>query len=580
MAEERVQRRLAAILAADVVGYSRLMELDEAGTMAALKARRKEVLEPLLARHQGRVFKVTGDGVLLEFASAVNAVQCAVDLQIGMAAANIGESEDRHIVLRIGVNLGDVMIEGGDLYGDGVNIAARLEGIAEPGGVVISGTAYDHIKNNINARFSDLGTQSLKNIAAPVRVYRVQPQTSSTRQPTGRDQKPLPMPDKPSIAVLPFTSMSNDPEQDAFTDGLVEDLITDLSRNAELFVIARNSTFAYKGRSVDPRLIARDLGVRYLLEGSARRAQGRVRINVQLIDALGGGHLWAERFDRSLEDIFAVQDEVIGRIVEALVGRLKAPPIRKRPSSLEAYDLCVRARRLTGVSPQASNEARILLERAMSLDPDYAEARRWLAFVLWEGWAFWSDARAEADRRRSMELAESAVRLDPNDAGNRWVLAHMMAYERRWAESDAEFAAAIELDPNHADAWAIRTEVTALGGQPEAAIEQAHRAFRLNPYPTAWYYWELGLAQYAARQYGAAVETLRNEATYRTGSRRILAASLAQLGRMDEARQEAALYMANFPAFTISYWLATQPIRDPAAGEHLAEGYRKAGLPE
>ena len=239
----------------------------------------------------------------------------------------------------------------------------------------------------------------------------------------------------------------------------------------------------------------------------------------------------------------------------------------------------MRARRLTGISPQASNEARLLLERAMSLDPDYAEARRWLAFVLWEGWSNWG-ARAETDRRRALELAESAVRLDPNDAGNRWVLAHMLAYERRWAESDAEFAAAIALDPNHADAWAIRTEVTALAGQAEAAIEQAHRAFRLNPYPTAWYYWELGLAQYAARQYGAAVETLRKEATYRTGSRRILAASLAQLGRMNEARQEAALFMASFPTFTISYWIATQAIRDPTMGEHFAEGYRKAGLPE
>jgi TolB-like protein/class 3 adenylate cyclase len=579
MAEERVQRRLAAILAADVVGYSRLMEQDEVGTIAALKERRRTILMPLVAHYQGRIVKVMGDGVLVEFASAVNAVACAVELQKQMAAANDGLDEPRHILLRIGINLGDVVVEGSDLYGDGVNIAARLEAIAEPGDILVSGTAYDHIKNNIKAGFSDLGSRSLKNIAAPVRVYRVQPQASAPRQPSGWEQRPLPIPDQPSIAVLPFTSMSSDPDQEAFADGLVEDLITDLSRNAELFVIARNSTFAYKGRSVDARMIARDLGVRYLLEGSARRAQGRVRINVQLIDAQGGGHLWAERFDRSLEDIFAVQDEVIGRIVEALVGRLKAPPIRKRPSSLEAYDLCVRARRLTGISPQASNEARLLLERAMSLDPDYAEARRWLAFVLWEGWSNWG-ARAETDRRRALELAESAVRLDPNDAGNRWVLAHMLAYERRWAESDAEFAAAIALDPNHADAWAIRTEVTALAGQAEAAIEQAHRAFRLNPYPTAWYYWELGLAQYAARQYGAAVETLRKEATYRTGSRRILAASLAQLGRMNEARQEAALFMASFPTFTISYWIATQAIRDPTMGEHFAEGYRKAGLPE
>src|SRR5262245_54166694 len=377
-----------------------------------------------------------------------------------MAAANDGLGVLRHILLRIGINLGDVVVEGSNLYGDGVNIAARLESIAEPGDILVSGTAYDHIKNNIKAGFCDLGSRSLKNIAAPVRVYRVHAHSATQRQATGLDHKPLPIPDKASIAVLPFTSMSSDPEQEAFADGLVEDLITDLSRSSELFVIARNSTFAYKGRAVDARLIARDLGVRYLLEGSARRAQGRVRINVQLIDAQGGGHLRAERFDRSLEDIFAVQDEVIGRIVEALVGRLKAPPIRKRPSSLEAYDLCVRARRLTGISSQASNEAGILLERAMSLDPDYAEARRWLAWILWEAWATGGGHR-EADRRRAIDLAESALRLDPNGAGNRWVLAHMRAFERRWADSGAEFAAAIALDPNHADAWAIRTEVTA-----------------------------------------------------------------------------------------------------------------------
>src|SRR5262245_25366465 len=411
MAEERTERRLAAILAADVVGYSRLMEQDELGTIAALKERRRTILTPLVAHYRGRIVKVMGDGVIVEFASAVNAVACAVELQRQMAAANDGSEEPRHILLRVGINLGDVVVEGSDLYGDGVNIAARLEAIAEPGDILVSGTAYDHIKNNIKAEISELGSKSLKNIEAPVRVYRVQSQSSASRQPTAWARKPLPMPDKPSIAVLPFTSMSNDPEQEAFADGLVEDLITDLSRNAELFVIARNSTFAYKGRSVDARLIARDLGVRYLLEGSARRVQGRVRINVQLIDAVAGGHLWAERFDRSLEDIFAVQDEGIGRIVEALVGRLQAPPIRTRRSSLEAYDLCVRARRLTGISPQASNEARMLLERAMSLDPGYAETRRWLAFVLWEGWSNWG-ARAEADRRRSLELAESAVRLD------------------------------------------------------------------------------------------------------------------------------------------------------------------------
>ena len=540
-----------------------------------LKSRRKEVLEPLVSKYQGRIFKVTGDGVLAEFGSAVNAVQCAVDLQRRMANANDGLAEDRHIVLRVGVNLGDVMVEASDLYGDGVNIAARLEGMAEPGGILISGTAYDHVRNKVKSDFDDLGTQTLKNIAEPVRAYRVR------REHDKPKAKELPLPDKPSIAILPLTNMSADPAQEPFADGLTEDLITDLSRNADLFVIARNSTFAYKGKSVDVRKIAGDLGVRYLLEGSVRRAADRVRINVQLIDASGGGgHMWADRFDRNVEDIFAVQDEVSAKIVEALVGRLTSPPPRNRPANLEAYDLCVRARRLTGTSEQASNEARLLLERAISLDPNYAEAHRWLAFVLWEGWANWGGPQIAANKRMTMEMAEKAVALDPNDAGCHWVLAHVLAYERRWAESDAEFAIAIRLDPNHADAWATRSEVTALSGQAAAGIEQAQRALRLNPYPMPWYYWELGLTQYAARQYESAIETLRKDVTYRSGSRRILAASLAQLGRLEEARREAALFLASTPQFTIQHWLETQPIRDNATGEHFADGYRKAGLPE
>jgi TolB-like protein len=308
-----------------------MMEGDEVGTLAALKARRKGVLEPLVTKHQGRVFKVTGDGVLVEFASAVNAVQCAVDLQQDMAAANAGEPDDKHIVLRIGVNLGDVLVEGSDLYGDGVNIAARLEGIAKPGGVLVSGTAFDSVRNKIKAGFEDFGAQTLKNIAEPVRVYCVvnTPPVSATTLQAATD--------KPSIAVLPFTTMAQDPEQETFTDGLTEDLITDLSRSGAIFVIARNSCFAYKGKAIDVRRIAEELGVRYVLEGSARRASQRVRINVQLIDAVTGNHLWAERYDRNLDDVFSVQDEVTAKIVEALAGRLVQRRPRTRPKSMEAF---------------------------------------------------------------------------------------------------------------------------------------------------------------------------------------------------------------------------------------------------
>jgi TolB-like protein len=374
--------------------------------------------------------------------------------------------------------------------------------------------------------------------------------------------------------------MSHDPEQEPFTDGLTEDLITDLSRNTGLFVIARHSTFAYKGKSADVRRIAGDLGVRYLLEGSARRAAGRVRINVQLIDAIGGDHLWAERFDRSLEDIFAVQDEVTGKIVEALVGRLAAPPPpRNRPKSMDAYDLCVRGRALIGRSPEAARESTLLLRQAIALDPGYAEAHRWLAVNLWAAWAHWGEP-VEPSRSMAVATAERAVALDPNDAGCRWVLGHVLAYERRFAEADAEFAAALQIDPNDADAWAMTADESVFRGEPADALEQIQKALRLNPHPPSWYYWELGLAQYAARQYDAAIATLRMEATYRTVSRRILAASLAQLERIDEARREAALFMASNPLFSISHWAETQPFRDEATRAHFLDGYRKAGLPD
>ena len=574
MAEIRAQRRLAAILAADVAGYSRLIELDEAGTLAALWERRKKILDPVVARHHGRIVKVMGDGVLVEFGSAVNAVACAVELQKQFAAANEGVAEDRRIVLRIGVNLGDVVVEGGDLYGDGVIIAVRLETMAEPGGINISGSVHEQVAGKLDAAFDDLGLCEMKNSSKPVRVYRLRP---------GGDTAParpaLALPDKPSIAVLPFVNMSNDPEHESFADGLTEDLITDLSRNAGLFVIARNSTFAYKGKPVDVRRIAGDLGVRYLLEGSARRAAGRVRINVQLIDAIGGGHIWAERFDRNLEDIFAVQDEVTAKIVEALAGRLTPTPARNRPKSLEAYDLCVRARILNEESPQSMREARLLLRQALALEPGYAEAHRWLAMNYWMGWAHFGEPMEE-NRRTAVDMAEKAVALDPNDAGSRWVLGHVMAHERRWAESDAEFAAALELDPNHADAWAALSDLSVLGGRLAEGMEQIRKALRLNPYPLCWYYLLLGQAQYAARQYEAAVETLRKEETYRTTSRRFLAASLAQLGRLDEARRETELFLASNPHFTISHWVAAMPFDDDAMRDHFIDGFRKAGLPE
>src|SRR5262245_1220032 len=366
MAEERIQRRLAAILAADVVGYSRLVEQDEAGTLATLKARRKQILEPLVAKHQGRVFKVAGDGVLVEFASAVNAVQCAIDLQQEMAAANDGQREDRQIILRIGVNLGDVIVEGSDLCGDGVNIAARLEAVAEPGGILVSAPAFDFVRNKVKVGFGDLGAQTLKNITEPVRAYRV------TGTPAVAVAAPKAVSDKPSIAVLPFANMSGDPEQEYFSDGIVEEIITALSRMRSLFVVARNSSFYYKGRPINVRQVGRELGVRYVLEGSVRKAANRLRISGQLIDAETGAHLWADRFDGDMEDIFDLQDQVTAKVVGAIAPKLdeaEIERIRSKPTeNFDAYDHFLRG--MAGLhrwSREGNDEALAHFYRALEL---------------------------------------------------------------------------------------------------------------------------------------------------------------------------------------------------------------------
>ncbi|MGZ2440639.1 TolB-like protein/Tfp pilus assembly protein PilF [Sinorhizobium medicae] len=401
----------------------------------------------------------------------------------------------------------------------------------------------------------------------------------SVEQLGGAKREALPLPEKPSIAVLPFVNLSKDPDQESFADGLTADLITDLSRTPGLFVIARNSVFAYKAKTMEVREIARDLGVRYLLQGSARRAAGRARINAQLVDAMSGEHLWAERYDRSLDDIFSVQDEVTGKIVKALLGRLRAPTPRNRPKNVEAYDLCVRARKLMDDSPQTAREAHLMLTRAVSLDPEYAEAYRWLAINHWMGLVH-SGGPTVSSRGIALELARKAVAIDPGDAGCRWVLAYLLAYDQRFTEADAEFAKAVELDPNEADAWAALSDITVLAGQVEEGLDHIRRAFRLNPFPASWYYLTLGQAQYAAGEYEAAVETLRRDETYRTSSRRFLAASLAQLGRLDEARAEVELFLVGNPHFTIRHWAATEPFRDAATLEHFVLGYHGAGLPE
>jgi adenylate cyclase len=455
MAEDRVQRRLAAILAADVVGYSRLMEADEAATLAVLKARRKEVLGPLVAKHQGRVFKVAGDGVLVEFASAVNAVQCAVELQQSMVAANIGQPEERHIVLRIGINLGDVMVEGSDLYGDGVNIAARLEGIAEPGSVIVSGTAFDHIKSKVKVGFEDLGPQILKNITEAVRAYRV------TGSPPAAAWQSKAVANRPSIAVLAFDNMSGDPEQEYFSDGIAEDIITDLSKISTLAVTARNTSFAFKGKAIDIGQVARQLNVTHVLEGSVRKAGNRIRITAQLIDGKLGHHLWAERYDRNLDDIFVLQDEISRAIVVAL--KIKLAPTehtsigQRTTENVDAYQLYLMGRHYYLRRNRQSVRTSIdLFRRATETDPNYARA--WAALAL-------AHSRTKRTSRWAIsleeieELVDRAMHLDSELAEAHVARGRCLHHRLRTDEAEAACRRAIELDSDLPEAHAALGDI-------------------------------------------------------------------------------------------------------------------------
>lgn len=577
MPEPRVHRRLAAILAADVVGYSRLMGEDEAGTLSALKSRRQQILEPMLSQHSGRVVKLMGDGVLAEFASAVDAVQCALALQDAYAAANQARPQGKSIVLRIGINIGDVIVEGDDIYGDGVNIAARLEALAQPGGICVAAKVYDEVSGKIAIQFNPMGPQQLKNIDQPVHVYALSATNEGSLGSTRRSAAVLP--EQPSIAVLPFSSMRSDPEQEFFADGLTEDLITDLSRTKGLFVIARNSTFAYKGKAIDARQIAKELGVRYLLEGSARRSANRIRINVQLIDAANGSHIWADRFDRDSADVFAVQDEVTARIVQALAGQLTRPASRWRPKNLEAHSLCTQARPLMERSGPDAQEAAAMLQKAIALEPNYAEAHALLAQCYWLHWAHFGAPEGDF-RARALNTARGAVLLDPLDAGGHSVLGLLLAYEGEWQEAEQELTRAVEIDPNCADAWANLSDIMTLSGRTAEGLDCIRRAMRLNPRPESWYYLLLGQAEYAEHNYEAAIAALQVEETHRTNARKFLAASLAKVGRLEDAKHEAQMFMIGNPHWSISQWTATQPLRDNTVLDHFVSGFRAAGLPE
>jgi adenylate cyclase len=580
MVEERVARRLAAILAADVVGYSRMMGADEEGTLAALKNIRRDLIEPKIAEHKGRIVKTTGDGALVEFGSAVDAVRCALDVQRAAAERNANIPDDRRIAFRIGINVGDIIIDEGDIYGDGVNIAARIEPLAEPGEICISDNAYQQIKGKLSLEVADMGEQQLKNIAQPVRVYGIRPGGS------GAATRPaLSLPDRPSIAVLPFQNMSGDAEQDYFVDGMVEDIITGLSRIKWLFVIARNSTFTYKGRAVDVKQVGRELGVRYVLEGSVRKAADRVRITGQLIDTATGAHVWAERYDRKVDDIFALQDELALSVVGAIEPSLRRAEVervtRKRPDSLDAYDLVLRAQpEVDSGMPVRATKALGFLERALALDPTYALAHAFAAMCHHN--LFLRAGLHEENRAASIRHAQAAIEHGQDDALALTFAGFSIGMDGH--DRAAAFDAALAVSPSTALTYILGSVILGWTGDAERAIEWGERGVRLSPFDS-WAFAAFGalaMGHFLRGRYGEAAN-----AAYRAVQSNpahsinyvLLTAPLVKLGRLEEAKAAAARVLQLQPAFGYGGQFAGVDCA-PALAASLGEALRAAGLPD
>jgi TolB-like protein len=583
MVEERVQRRLVAILAGDVAGYSRLMGADEEGTLSRLNIHRREFLEPKIADHRGRIVKRTGDGVLIEFASAVDAVRCAVEMQHGMIERNAPVPPDKRIELRMGIHVGDVIIEDGDIFGDGVNIAARLEGIARPGGVCISDDAYRQVRGKLDVNFQDAGEHELKNIARPVRVYQLQ---QLDRPDT--DVPALALPTKPSIAVLPFQNMSGDPEQEYFADGMVEDLITGLSRVKWLFVIARNSSFAYKNNSVDVKLVGRQLGVRYVLEGSVRKTANSIRITGQLVEAENGRHLWAERYDRDLADVFALQDDITISVVAAIEPSLRRAEIervrRKRPDSLDAYDLLLRALpSIYTCMPEGAAKALPLLEQVLGMEPAYALAHGFA------GWAheiiFVRGGMRRENYDGAIRHAYAAIEHGRDDAMALALAGFtigMVEHDRQVAVEAFEMALA--LSASCAFVYSFGCAPVAFGGDAQRAIDWAGRAIRLSPLDAMNYipHGIMGFALFLLGRHEEAVAACRRAIQVNPGFSLLhgwLAAPLAKLGRIEEAKVASARLLALQPAFRISGWCAAVGVAPDIRGT-VIDAMQQAGLPE
>ena len=534
-------RRLAAILAADVAGYSRLVGIDEEGTLARLRGLRRELIDPEIEAHNGRIVKTAGDGILIEFASVVDAVRCAIAVQGGMALRNSDVPQERRIIFRVGINLGDIVVEGDDILGDGVNIAARIEGIAEPGGICVSRVVRDQVRDRLDIAFEDMGEQSLKNIARPVRVFRIRFGEAPAALP---ESAPLPLPDKPSIAVLPFQNMSGDPEQEYFADGMVEEIITALSRIRWLFVLARNSSFTYKGQAVDVKQVGRELGVRYVLEGSVRRGGNRVRISGQLIDAVTGTHLWADRFDGSLEDVFELQDKVASSVAGIIEPALQAAETARsagRPTTdLTAYDLYLRGYAMVISSSRQTPEALRLMEQAIVRDPRYGPALAWAAFCCARLLIDGQSDNPAADRLKGTDFARRALEVAGDDPGILVNAAEALAY---FGEDIGAMMVlvdrALTLNPSFARGWHVSGNLRIWGGQPDVAIADAETALRLSPRARVGNsFFRIGAAHFVSRRFDKAVPKLlfamQEDPTF-LNPYRFLAACYAHLGRLDEA---------------------------------------------
>jgi adenylate cyclase len=584
-----MERRLAAILAADVVGYTRLMRADEAGTLQRLTGLREGVLEPLIAEHTGRVVKLMGDGLLVEFASLVDAVGCAVAWQMAVDEHEAEQPEDDRFSFRIGVNLGDVLVEGEDIHGDGVNIAARLEGLAEPGGICLSGDAYRQVRGKIEVEFEDLGEREVKNLAEPLRVYRIAIEGPSlVHSPAAT--RPLPLPDKPSIAVLPFDNMSGDPEQEYFADGITEDIITDLSKVSGLFVIARNSAFVYKDKAVNVPEVCRELGVRFALEGSIRKAGNRVRITAQLVDGSSGGHLWAERYDRDLTDIFEVQDDVTQQIVAALKVTLSEAErsliVDGGTKNVAAHDFFLRGRELL-LGPKRDREmfdrATACFRRAVEIDPNYAApyAGLSMAYAL-DHHNRWSKA-PETSLDQAEHFAGEAIAKDDKDPFAHFVTATVAMFKKdheRWTDAADR---ALSFNPNYALALNIRGMVHIYTGEPAKATPYIERAMRLDPAFQQLYLHFLGLASFVAGDYETAADLFRDRIAVNPTtdmSRAFLASALGHLGHMDEARRTWRELKEVNPGYSHLDHIGRLPFRDPADAKKVTEGLCKAGLPD